>query len=57
MRPSSIIKMPSRDNKPVKVPAPKNMLNSHLKGKTSTISRSLVTIIIADAEVRSVQDL
>nr|XP_009413254.1 PREDICTED: uncharacterized protein LOC103994598 isoform X1 [Musa acuminata subsp. malaccensis] len=51
MRPSSIIKMPSRDNKPVKVPAPKNMLNSHLKGKTSTISRSLVTIIIADAEL------
>lgn len=48
---SNIIKMPSGDNKPVKVPVAKNMLDSHLKGKLGRVSRCMVTIIIADAEV------
>lgn len=48
---SDIIKMPSGDKKPVKVPVSKNMLDSHLKGKPGTISRSMVTIVIADAEL------
>ncbi|XP_073111690.1 uncharacterized protein [Elaeis guineensis] len=48
---SNIIKMPSGDNKPVKVPVAKNMLDSHLKGKSDRASRSMVTILIADAEL------
>ncbi|ONK73416.1 uncharacterized protein A4U43_C04F31270 [Asparagus officinalis] len=47
---SNIIKMPSGDNKPVKVPVAKNMLDSHLKGKLGRVSRSMVMIIIGDAE-------
>lgn len=49
---SNIIKMPSGDNKPVKVPVAKNMLDSHLKGKLGKVSRSMVTVIIGDAEVK-----
>lgn len=49
---SNIIKMPSGDNKRVKVPVSKNMLDSHLKVKPGRVSRSMVTIVIADAEVR-----
>lgn len=54
---SHIIKMPSGDNKPVKVPVAKNMLDSHLNGKLGTISRSMVTIIIADAELPKRKEL
>ncbi|WOL09557.1 hypothetical protein Cni_G18310 [Canna indica] len=50
-RNSSIIKMPSGGTKPVKVPGLKNMLNSHLKRDLSVVSRSMLTIIIADAEL------
>lgn len=49
---SNIIKMPSGDIKPIKVPVAKDMLDSHLKGKQGGVSRSMVTIIIGDAEVR-----
>lgn len=43
--------MPSGDMKPLKVTVPKNMLNSHTKGKLGDHSRSMVTVLIADAEV------
>lgn len=48
---SNIIKMPSGDIKPMKVPVSKNMLDSHMNGKMSRIVRTMVTIIIVDAEV------
>ncbi|MQL82392.1 hypothetical protein Taro_014849, partial [Colocasia esculenta] len=48
---SDIIKMPSGDNKCVTVPVSKNLMDSHFKGKHNKVSRSLVSIIIADAEV------
>lgn len=43
--------MPSGDTKPVKVPVSKNMLDSHLKGKLCKKLRTMVTVIIADAQV------
>ncbi|XP_042394059.1 uncharacterized protein LOC121984930 isoform X2 [Zingiber officinale] len=50
---SSIIKIPPGGNKPVKVPALKNMMYPHLKEKLSLVPRSMLTVIIADAELRS----
>ncbi|XWS49634.1 hypothetical protein CRYUN_Cryun12cG0020000 [Craigia yunnanensis] len=46
---SDIIRMPSGDTKPIKVPVSKNMLDSHLRGKLCKKTRMMVTIIIADA--------
>lgn len=48
---SDIIRMPSGDTKPIRVPVSKNMLDSHLKGKLCRKTRMMVTIIIADATV------
>lgn len=48
---TNIIRMPSGDMKPIKVPVSKNMLDSHLKGKLCTKVKMMVTVIIADAEV------
>ena len=48
---SNIIRMPSGDIKPVKVPVSKNMLDSHLKGNVCRQPRTLVTIIITEAQV------
>lgn len=50
---SDIIKLPSGDNKLVKVPVSKNMLDSHMKGRLGIISRLMVTMIIGDGEVKS----
>lgn len=47
----SIVKMPSGDKNPLKVPVPKNMLDSHLKGKLNRKSMKMVTVIIADGQV------
>jgi vacuolar protein sorting-associated protein 13A/C len=43
--------MSSGDMKPVKVPVSKNMLDAHLKGKLCRKVRTMVTIIILDAQV------
>ncbi|XP_058190168.1 uncharacterized protein LOC131307586 isoform X5 [Rhododendron vialii] len=47
----NVIKMPSGDMKPLKVPVWKNMLESHLRGNLCEKLRSMVTIIIAEAEL------
>lgn len=46
-----IIKMPAGDSKALKLPVPKNMLDSHLKGSLLKKLRVMVTIIVAEAEV------
>lgn len=43
--------MPSGDMKAVKVPVSKDMLESHLRGKLCRKIRTMVTIIIAEAQV------
>ena len=48
---TNIIRMPSGDMKPVKVPVSKNMLDSHLKGKLCKKVRTMVIITIAEAQV------
>lgn len=47
-----MLRMPSGDMTPVKVPVSKNMMESHLKGKLSTKDRTMVTVAIVDAEVQ-----
>ncbi|KAJ0048722.1 hypothetical protein Pint_15724 [Pistacia integerrima] len=54
---SNIIRMPSGDMKPVKVPVSKNMLDSHLKGKYCGKVRTMVTLIIVDAQFPSIGGL
>ncbi|KAK2995313.1 hypothetical protein RJ640_023827 [Escallonia rubra] len=46
----NIIKMPSGEMKPLKVPVSKNMLNAHFKGDLCRKVRMMATIIIAEAE-------
>ncbi|KAJ4951540.1 hypothetical protein NE237_028372 [Protea cynaroides] len=53
----NIIRMPSGDMKPIKVPISKNMLDSHLKGKLANKLRMMVTVIIADGQLPSVEGL
>ncbi|KAI3918587.1 hypothetical protein MKX01_041907, partial [Papaver californicum] len=53
----NIIKMPSGDVKPVKVPVSKNMLDSHLKGKLDQRFRTMVTVIIVDGQFPTVEGL
>ncbi|XP_028077973.1 LOW QUALITY PROTEIN: uncharacterized protein LOC114279888 [Camellia sinensis] len=53
----NIIKMPSGDMKPIKVPVLKNMLESHLKGHLCKKLRTMVTIIIAEAEFHRAEGL
>jgi len=48
----NIIRMPSGDMKAVKVPVSKNMLESHLRGELCKKIRTMVTIIIAEAQVQ-----
>lgn len=48
---TNIIRMPSGDMKPVKVPVSKNMLDSHLKGKLFKKVRRMVVAMIAEGEV------
>lgn len=54
---ANITRMPSGDMKPVKVPVSKNMLDSHLKGRLCKKIRTMVTIIIADAQFPRVEGL
>ncbi|ESW28603.1 hypothetical protein PHAVU_002G003000 [Phaseolus vulgaris] len=51
----NIVRMPSGDMKAVKVPVSKNMLESHLKGKLCRKIRTMVTIIIAEAQFPQVE--
>ncbi|RDY03158.1 Vacuolar protein sorting-associated protein 13C, partial [Mucuna pruriens] len=51
----NITRMPSGDMKAVKVPVSKNMLESHLKGKLGRKIRTMVTIIIAEAQFPRVE--
>ncbi|KAG9142715.1 hypothetical protein Leryth_005471 [Lithospermum erythrorhizon] len=53
----NIIKMPSGDAKSVKVPVSKNMLDSHLRGNLRLKLRTMVTIVIAEAEFPKVEGL
>ena len=46
-----VIKMPSGEKKSLKVPVSKNMLDSHLQGNLYKKLRSMVTIIISQAQV------
>ncbi|GKU95669.1 hypothetical protein SLEP1_g9000 [Rubroshorea leprosula] len=54
---SNIIRMPSGDIKPIKVPVSKNMLDSHLKGKFCGKIRTMVTVVILDAQIPRVGGL
>ncbi|KAK7309084.1 hypothetical protein RJT34_05549 [Clitoria ternatea] len=51
----NIIRMPSGDMRAMKVPVSKNMLESHLKGKLCRKIRTMVTIIIAEAQFPRVE--
>ncbi|KAJ0970742.1 hypothetical protein J5N97_018701 [Dioscorea zingiberensis] len=48
---SNFTKLPSGDNKLVKVPVSKDMLDSHMKGALGSVPPSMVTVIIANAEL------
>ncbi|KAL7609935.1 hypothetical protein Lser_V15G10156 [Lactuca serriola] len=52
-----VIKMPSGEKKSLKVPVSKNMLDSHLKGNLYKKLRSMVTIIISQAQFPKVEGL
>ncbi|PIN17888.1 hypothetical protein CDL12_09445 [Handroanthus impetiginosus] len=51
------IKMPAGDRKALKVPVPKNMLGSHLKGSLLKKLQLMVTIIVAEAELTKLKGL
>lgn len=46
-----IVKMPSGDVRPVKVPVLTNMLDSHLRGELCRNPRIMVTVIVMDAQL------
>lgn len=48
---SSVMMMPSGNVKPLKVPVSKNMLDSHLRGSIGQKIPTMVTLIIAEAQV------
>ena len=48
---TNIIKMPSGEMKPLKVPVLKNMLEAHLRGNHCMKLRTMVTIMISEAVV------
>jgi hypothetical protein len=47
----SIIKLPSGGANSIRVPIPKNSMHSHLKQKHHEVSRSMITVVVAEAEV------
>ncbi|KAL3817950.1 hypothetical protein ACJIZ3_003855 [Penstemon smallii] len=51
------IKMPAGNNKAIKVPVPKTMLDSHLKGSFHEKLRVMVTVIVVEAELQKVEAL
>ncbi|KAM7253783.1 hypothetical protein ACFE04_031465 [Oxalis oulophora] len=54
---ADIVRMPSGDMKPVKVPVSKNMLDAHFKGKHFGKVRTMVAVFIMDAELLKVEGL
>jgi vacuolar protein sorting-associated protein 13A/C len=51
-RSSSLVTLlPSGDDRSIKVPASRNLLNSHLNGKSVKLYRLMITVILAHAEV------
>lgn len=54
---SNIVKLPSEERKPLKVPVLKNMLDSHLNGNLCEKLRRLVTVIIAEGELPKFESL
>jgi vacuolar protein sorting-associated protein 13A/C len=51
-RSSSLVTLlPSGDDRSIKVPASRNLLDSHLNGKSVKLYRLMITVILADAEV------
>ncbi|CAN8324888.1 unnamed protein product [Cochlearia groenlandica] len=46
-----IVKMPSGDTRPVKVPVLTNMLDSHLRGQLCRTPRTMITVIVIDAQL------
>lgn len=49
---SLVTLLPSGDDRSIKVPASKNLLDSHLNGKSVKSYRLMVTAILADAEIK-----
>ncbi|GAB4857735.1 hypothetical protein Ancab_015642 [Ancistrocladus abbreviatus] len=52
-----VIRMPSGDMKPLKVPVSKNMFDSHLRGIFGGKIRTMVTFIIAEAQFQRLEEL
>ncbi|KAL8141812.1 hypothetical protein V2J09_014844 [Rumex salicifolius] len=52
-----IMRMPTGDTKALRVPVSKNMLDSHLRGDTGQNIRTMVTILIAEAEFQGLEGL
>lgn len=50
-RRSDITLLPSGDDRSIKVPASRDLLDSHSKGKSVRLYRLMITAILADAEV------
>jgi hypothetical protein len=48
---SLVTLLPSGDDRSIKVPASKDLLDSHLNGKSAKSYRLMITAILADAEV------
>ncbi|XP_021768084.1 uncharacterized protein LOC110732449 isoform X1 [Chenopodium quinoa] len=54
---SSVFMMPSVDLKPLKVPVLKNMLDSHFRGNIGQNIRTMVTLMIAEAQFKKLDGL
>ncbi|GAB2263603.1 hypothetical protein Droror1_Dr00025737 [Drosera rotundifolia] len=52
-----ILRMPSGDMKPLKVPVSKNMLDSHVRGNSGSQIRDLVALIIAESQFQKAEGL
>ncbi|KAL6642664.1 hypothetical protein ACP70R_020845 [Stipagrostis hirtigluma subsp. patula] len=49
---SLVTLLPSGDDRSIKVPASRNLLDSHLNGRSVKLYRSMITTIVADAEIK-----
>ncbi|PNT67930.1 hypothetical protein BRADI_3g33740v3 [Brachypodium distachyon] len=56
-RSSDITLLPFGDDRSIKVPASRDLLDSHLRGKSVRLYRLMITAIIADAEINSGEGL
>ncbi|KAF8032759.1 hypothetical protein BT93_D1608 [Corymbia citriodora subsp. variegata] len=52
----NIFRMASGDMKPLKVPVLKNMLDSHMKGELGGKVRAMLTVLVVDAQILSVEE-